>query len=118
MADRIKTDILVIGGSLAGMAAAITAKEANPQTEVTIVEKYTAGYAGKANRGAGIMTMLGDVKPEDYVAYHTKYIGDYLNDQEAQLQYASNLNRGVELLDKWSGGKIDKKEDGSFKTLK
>lgn len=118
MAERINTDILVIGGSLAGMAAAITAKEADPETEVTVVEKYTAGYAGKANRGAGIMTMLGDAKPEDYVAYHTKYIGDYLNDQEAQLQYAENLNRGVELLDKWSGGKIDKKEDGSFKTLK
>ncbi len=40
MAERINTDILVIGGSLAGMAAAITAKEADPETEVTVVEKY------------------------------------------------------------------------------
>ena len=109
MAERINTDILVIGGSLAGMAAAITAKEADPETEVTVVEKYTAGYAGKANKGAGIMTMLGDAKPEDYVAYHTKYIGDYLNDQEAQLQYAENLNRGVELINDQEGKSTKKR---------
>lgn len=118
MLNRKKTDILIVGGSLAGMAAAITAKEANPDLNITIVEKYTAGYSGKANRGAGIISMLGDSKPEDYVAYHTKYIGDYLNDQEALLDYANNLNDGIDLLDKWSNGKIDKKEDGSYRTLK
>lgn len=28
------------------------------------------------------------------------------------------MDDGVALLDKWSNGKVDKKEDGSFKTLK
>ena len=54
----IKTDVLIVGGSLAGMCAAITAKEQNPEIEVTVVEKYTTGYAGKANRGAGITARL------------------------------------------------------------
>ncbi len=115
---NITTDILVVGGSLAGMAAAITAKEENPDLNVTVVEKYTAGYAGKANRGAGIMDMIGDSDPEDYVKYHTHYIGEYLNDQDALRQYANRLDEGVALLDKWSNGKIDKNPDGSFKTLK
>lgn len=114
----ITTDILVVGGSLAGMAAAIIAKEAHPETEVTVVEKYTAGYAGKANRGAGIMDMMGNADPEEFVKYHTKYIGEYLNDQDALRQFAEKLDDGVALLDKWSNGKVDKNEDGSFKTLK
>lgn len=113
-----KSDLLVVGGSLAGLAAAITAKEENPSLDVLLVEKYTTGYAGKANRGAGIMNMMGNANPEDYVRYHTHYIGEYLNDQDALRQYANNLDEGVFLLDKWSGGKIDKNADGSFKTLK
>ena len=115
---KYTTDLLVVGGSLAGLAAAITAKEENPDVEVLLVEKYTTGYAGKANRGAGIMDMIGNADPEDYVKYHTHYIGEYLNDQDALRQYANRLDDGVALLDKWSGGKIDKNEDGSFKTLK
>lgn len=112
------TDLLVVGGSLAGLAAAITAKEENPDLDVLLVEKYTTGYAGKANRGAGIMDMIGNADPEDYVKYHTHYIGEYLNDQDALRQYANELDEGVALLDKWSNGKIGKNEDGSFKTLK
>ena len=115
---NVKTDILVVGGSLAGMAAAITAKESHPELDVTLVEKYTAGYAGKANRGAGIMDMIGSSDPEEYVKYHTHYIGEYLNDQDALRQYAKRLDEGVELLDKWSNGKINRNPDGSFKTLK
>lgn len=113
-----KTDILVVGGSLAGLSAAITAKELFPQMEVTVVEKYTSGYAGKANRGAGIMVMIGDSNPEDYVKYHVHHIGDYLNDQNSLRKFAQCLDEGVKLLDKWSGGKICKRKDGSFKTLK
>ncbi len=112
------TDLLVVGGSLAGLAAAITAKEENPDLDVLLVEKFTTGYAGKANRGAGIMDMIGNADPEDYVKYHTHYIGEYLNDQDALRQYANELDEGVALLDKWSNGKIGKNEDGSFKTLK
>ncbi|MCD8218341.1 MAG: FAD-binding protein [Clostridiales bacterium] len=114
---KITTDLLVIGGSLAGLAAAITAKEANPDMEVTIVEKYTCGYAGKANRGGGVIDMMvGD--PEDYVQYHVHHIGEYLNNQDALRQYATNLNHSIDILDKWTGGKMQKNPDGSYITLK
>ena len=91
MSEIIRTDLLVVGGSLAGMAAAITAKEHNPELDVTIVEKYTAGYAGKANRGAGIIVTLGNSRPEDFVKYHTTYIGDHLNKQDALLKFAASM---------------------------
>ena len=96
------TDLLVVGGSLAGLAAAITAKEENPDLDVLLAEKYTTGYAGKANRGAGIMDMIGNADPEDYVKYHTHYIGEYLNDQDALRQYAqprTDLQHPVALAD-------------------
>lgn len=118
MSEIIKTDLLVVGGSLAGMAAAITAKENHPELDVTIVEKYTAGYAGKANRGAGIIVTLGNSRPEDFVKYHTTYIGDHLNKQDALLKFAANMNDGLKDLDRWSGGKVCKNKDGSFRTLK
>ena len=118
MSEIIKTDLLIVGGSLAGMSAAITAKENYPELDVTIVEKYTAGYAGKANRGAGILVTLGNSKPEDFVKYHTTYIGDFLNKQDALLKFAANMNDGVKDLDRWSGGKVCKNKDGSFRTLK
>lgn len=118
MPEMTKTDVLVAGGSLAGLSAAITAKETHPGLEVTVVEKYTSGYAGKANRGAGIMMMIGNSSPEDYVKYQVRHIGDYLNDQDALRKYAANLDEGVRLLDKWSDGKVCKNKDGSFKTLK
>ena len=44
----ISTDVLIIGGGIGGLAAAIRAKEENPETDVLIVEKQTTGYAGKA----------------------------------------------------------------------
>jgi succinate dehydrogenase / fumarate reductase, flavoprotein subunit len=118
MTEHITTDVLVVGGSLAGLAAAITAREQDPSLDVTIVEKYTSGYSGKANRGAGIMLILGDSTPEEFARFYLEHIGLYLNNQTTLLKYASMLNGSVDCVDKWSGGKVDKWDDGRYKTLK
>jgi succinate dehydrogenase/fumarate reductase flavoprotein subunit len=106
MTERVTTDVLVVGGSIAGLAAAITAKEADPALDVTIVEKYTSGYSGKANRGAGIMLILGDHSPEEFAQFYLEHIGVYLNNQTTLLKYASMLNGNADAIEKWSG-KID-----------
>ncbi|MCL2492593.1 MAG: FAD-dependent oxidoreductase, partial [Clostridiales bacterium] len=118
MTEKITTDVLIVGGSIAGLAAAITAKEAEPSQEVLVVEKYTAGYAGKANRGAGIMLLRGPYTPQEFVSYHLKNIGLYMNDQDFLTLYAKELNNGVTELDRWSNGKFDKDESGEIRTLK
>jgi succinate dehydrogenase/fumarate reductase flavoprotein subunit len=117
MTESMTTDVLVVGGSIAGLAAAITAKEQDPGLDVTVVEKYTSGYSGKANRGAGIMLILGDSTPEEFAQFYLKHIGLYLNNQHALLKYAGMLNSNADALDKWSG-KIDKDETGKFRSLK
>jgi succinate dehydrogenase/fumarate reductase flavoprotein subunit len=117
MIERMATDVLVVGGSIAGLAAAITAKEQDPKLDVTVVEKYTSGYSGKANRGAGIMLILGAHSPAEFAQFYLEHIGLYLNNQTTLLKYASMLNDGAYAIDKWSG-KIDKDEEGKLRTLK
>ncbi len=107
--SRYSCDVLILGGSLAGFSTAIQAKEENPDADILIVEKYTSGYSGKANRGACMMLTLNhQFTPEEFLEFHVKYNGDYLNDQEVFLDYASKTELNVERLDKWSGGKFSK----------
>jgi succinate dehydrogenase/fumarate reductase flavoprotein subunit len=117
MNESTTADVLIVGGSIAGLAAAITAKERDPSLNVTVVEKYTSGYAGKANRGAGVMVVLEDSAPEAFAQFYLKHIGRYLNNQKALLKYASMLNSNAEVLDKWSG-RVVKDENGKFRTSK
>ena len=48
--DVISADVLIVGGGIGGLAAAIKVKEENPECDVLIVEKQTTGWAGKATR--------------------------------------------------------------------
>jgi succinate dehydrogenase/fumarate reductase flavoprotein subunit len=118
MTEPFTTDVLVVGGSIAGLAAAITARQQDPSLDVTILEKYSSGYSGKANRGAGIMLLLGDRSPEEFAQFYLENIGLYLNDQTTLLKYASMLNGSVDAIEQWSGGKIDKDAGGAYRTLK
>ena len=118
MTQNLKTDVLIIGGSIAGLAAAITAKENDPKLDVLVVEKYTTGYSGKANRGAGIMAMRAEYTSEQFMEYQISRIGKYLNDQTMLRVVADSMNDSVMDLDRWSNGKFDKDETGAIRTLK
>ena len=59
---RIRPTCSSIGGGIGGLAAAAAAKEKNPDADVLVVEKATSGWAGQANKGAGIWWYLA---PED-----------------------------------------------------
>ena len=87
----LSTDVLVIGGGIAGLTAAIIAKETNPNADVLIVEKQTSGYSGKANRGRGVLQYFDfdRIKPIEFVAYHANAVGCFLGDQEQMLKYVS-----------------------------
>ena len=53
--EVISTDVLVVGGGVGGLTMAIKAKEANPNIDVLLVEKQTAGWAGKSTKIGGIL---------------------------------------------------------------
>ena len=114
----LSTDVLIIGGGIAGLAAAITVKETNPNTNVLIVEKQTCGYSGKANRGGGVLQYFDfdRVKPIEFVAYHANAVGCFLGDQEQMLKYVSMNHKMIDKLIEW-GVKIPCKEDGGLKVI-
>ena len=113
----ISTDILIIGGGLAGISAAITAKETDPSLDILIVDKATAskGYAGKSGRTAGLLSFVTEKDdPEDFVKYCLNEIGFYLNDQILLREFAYSSKRIAERLTDWgvdvprdNTGKID-----------
>lgn len=114
----LSTDVLVIGGGIAGLTAAITAKETNPNTDVLIVEKQTSGYSGKANRGGGVLQYFDfdRIKPIEFVAYHANAVGCFLGDQEQMLKYVSMNHEMIEKLKDW-GVKVPYNEDGTLKVF-
>ncbi|MBP1732989.1 MAG: SdhA [Deltaproteobacteria bacterium] len=112
------TDILVIGGGIGGLAAAITAKEASPDVDVLVVDKACSGWSGKANKGGGNISY---VDPEDnvdeFVKYHVKNIGYFLEDQELLRAYGEESRGNLDRLESW-GVHIYRKEDGSPKYVR
>jgi succinate dehydrogenase/fumarate reductase flavoprotein subunit len=104
--ERHSADVLVAGGGIAGLAAAVSIKETAPELDVLIVEKQTSGYSGKANKGGGVLQHfdLGRISPEIFVEYHANAIGCFLGDQELMAKYVSMNNIMFDKLVQWGQG--------------
>jgi succinate dehydrogenase / fumarate reductase flavoprotein subunit len=102
LGEVISTDMLIVGGSIGGLCAAIRAKEESPDIDVLVVEKQTVGWAGAAPRGGMVIWVL---SPEDDVdklmKYHVGTLGHYLNDQELLYQYAIGGQKRIEKIAEW-----------------
>lgn len=116
--ENLRADILIIGGGVAGLTAAISLKEINPELDVLVVEKQTAGYSGKACRGGGVLQYFDfdKITPEQFVEYHVHNIGCYLGDQELLLKYVSMNNHMLDKLVEWDA-KLPKRADGSYAVI-
>jgi succinate dehydrogenase/fumarate reductase flavoprotein subunit len=95
----VESDVLIVGFGIAGISAAITIKETSPDLKVIAVDKGSVGYAGKANKGGGHVAFIPDGAEEQYVEYHARNLGDYLNDQDLLRIYA---NSTVKTMDHWA----------------
>lgn len=100
-AVTIETDILVVGHGLAGLSAAHAIKDANSDIDVLCVDKGSLGYAGKANKGGGHVAFIPNGCEEKYVEYHTRNLGDYLNDQDAIRRYANSTIKTMDIWETW-----------------
>ena len=89
-------DVLVIGGGVGGLVAAVAAKEKDPDADVLVVEKASSGWAGQANKGAGVWWYLA---PEDdverFVQFHCEHIGHYIEDQELLADFGRESLAGI-----------------------
>jgi succinate dehydrogenase/fumarate reductase flavoprotein subunit len=116
--NRFTSDVLIVGGGIGGLTAAVTIKEKNPNASVIIVEKQTTGYAGKANKGGGVLQYfdLSRVNPQEFAAYHAHSVGCYLGDQDMMIKYVSMNNIMLDKLLAW-GVKVPINEDGSYNVI-
>lgn len=115
---KLTTDVLVIGGGIAGLSAAIAIKEADENVQVLILEKQTTGYGGKANKGGGVLQYFdfNRMQPMEFVAYHANAVGCFLGDQQQLLKYVSMNHQMIDKLIEW-GIKVPYNEDGSLKII-
>ena len=87
LGEVVSTDLLIIGGGIGGLTAAISAMEESPEIDVLLVDKQTIGWSGKAPKTGGVLMVIGpEDNLEDFFEYQIRNIGDYLNDQD--LLYA------------------------------
>ena len=89
--EKMSADVLIIGGGIAGLTAAISVKEENPDISVLVVEKQTSGYSGKANKGGGVLQYfdLEKTTPEMFNEYHANAVGGYLANQNLLKKYVA-----------------------------
>ncbi len=101
--NKLSCDVLIIGGGIGGLSCATAIKEHNPDADVLVVEKNFAGYAGKANRGGGVLQFfdLEKINPKDFVAFHTENIGAWFTDQELMEKYVSMNTYMLDKLLEW-----------------
>lgn len=100
--EIMTTDLLIVGGGVAGMQAAISAKETDPSIDVLVVEKADTRRSG-----------MGSTGNDHFFCYLPKYhgenfeeaIADALATQEGQLQdlalFKKMLRRSHEIIEKW-----------------
>ncbi len=90
-----ETDILVVGHGSAGLAAALSAKEANPKLKVMTADKTVAGFGGKANKGGGHCSFIPEGGEEAYVEYQCRNLGDYISEEHLLRDYAENTRATI-----------------------
>ena len=113
LGEVVTTDVLIIGGGVGGLAAAVAAKEECPQLDVLVVEKQTAGWAGKGAEIGGILTFLGPNDDADrFMDFQVRTAGAYLNDQSALSRYVNSTPGTIETLGKW-GARLARTPDGT-----
>ncbi|AUT04411.1 fumarate reductase/succinate dehydrogenase flavoprotein subunit [Nostoc sp. CENA543] len=113
--QRIKTDVLVIGGGTAGTMAGIKAKQANPDAEVLILEKANIRRSGAIAMGMdGVNTAIipGHSTPEQYVREITLANDGILN-QKAVYQTGKLGHEVIQELESW-GVKFQKDAQGNY----
>jgi succinate dehydrogenase / fumarate reductase flavoprotein subunit len=112
--EVVAADLLIVGGGVGGLAAAIKAKEAAPNIDVLMVEKQTVGFGGKTTKIGGILAFLAPGNNADkFIDFQVRTVGEFLNDQEALTKYVGDTYPAIEQLGKW-GAKFARQPDGKL----
>ncbi len=83
----LQADLLIVGGGMAGLACAITAKETDPEVDVLVVDKVVTGWGGKANKGGGNIVFVDPAELGNVLDFHVHNVGDFLEDQDLLMDF-------------------------------
>lgn len=112
-----KSEILIIGHGIAGVFAALTIKEKNPDADILLVDKASTGWAGKANKGGCVQFLVTPGRTAEEIAeFHIRNTGEFLNDQILYTEFCQLSNFLVEKMEEY-GANVIKNEDGSYRYL-
>ena len=110
----LSADVLVVGGGIAGLTAAISIKEASPDVAVLVVDKCAPGFGGKANKGGGNLAFLApEDSLEEMLEFRVQKVGCYLEDQELLRDFLSGTYGVLQRIETW-GCTVFHKPDGSY----
>ena len=96
--EWISTDVLIIGGGLAGCLAAIQARELN--VDVTLVDKNFVGRKGDSHITAGVIEIFNPEWGHDFDEWmnYTIKVGDRVN-PDAAWYYPDPKESAAEIKD-------------------
>jgi succinate dehydrogenase/fumarate reductase flavoprotein subunit len=86
----ITIDVLVVGGGMAGLCAAIKASESH--INVLVVDKGGIGWSGQVPVGSGSLAYIYPDQVERFCQWVTEY-NQYLNNQDWTYMLAQGLTR-------------------------
>ena len=112
--QTLATDILILGAGGAGLFAALHAKKANPDLDVTIAVKGLLGKCGCTRMVQGGYNVA--LSPEDSVERHfmdTIEGGGWLNDQELAWLLVETAPKRIRELETELGCFFDRNPDGT-----
>lgn len=112
--QTLETDILILGAGGAGLFAAVHAKEANPDLDVTIAVKGLLGKCGCTRMVQGGYNVA--LSPGDSVERHfmdTIVGGSWLNDQDLAWLLVSTAPVRIRELENQLGCFFDRNPDGT-----
>src|SRR5512142_1115158 len=113
--ERLDTDILILGAGGAGLFAALHAKKANPDLDVTIAVKGLLGKCGCTRMVQGGYNVA--LAPEDSVERHfmdTIEGGSWLNHQDLAWLLVSTAPVRIRELENELGCFFDRNPDGTI----
>lgn len=117
LGEVVSTDVLIIGGGIGGLVAAVKAKETDPKLDVLIVEKQTTGWAGKATKIGGVFAFLGPNNDADkFLDFQIRTCGRYLNNQQLLTKYVQETYKTIAQFEQW-GVALGRDQNGDLISL-
>ena len=99
--EIIKEDVIIMGGGMAGLRAAISAVESNPTVSVGLVSKLYPLRSHSVSAEGGTSAVLNPKDSFDLHSFDTIKGSDYLADQDAVEEFVKIVPEQIYTTDRW-----------------